>query len=209
MSYTLYHGCIESAIEPIINGEYGVEKSTPIVHPWTCANGNDIFFHDKELFKRYEGLEYETEETVTSEVIRKCNEQSQIQNACLKRPLDKTCVLECTFLADEEGNEITSWKDIARLDDSCNNMDSAVCMSAKYFRSLVKDRKVTFKVHEFPFYLKLTLFYIAWIAVENSLFNQACLSSDELDFCRKILEMDYYMEGLLCVEESISYEIDT
>lgn len=32
MSYTLYHGCIESAIEPIINGEYGVEKSTPIVH---------------------------------------------------------------------------------------------------------------------------------------------------------------------------------
>ena len=33
MSYTLYHGCVKSAIEPIINGEYGVEKSTPIVQP--------------------------------------------------------------------------------------------------------------------------------------------------------------------------------
>ena len=47
MSYTLYHGCVESAIEPIINGEYGVEKSTPIIHPWICAKGEKIFFMTK------------------------------------------------------------------------------------------------------------------------------------------------------------------
>lgn len=52
MSYTLYHGCVKSAIEPIINGEYGVEKSTPIVHPWICANGNDIL----SLFTREQNL---------------------------------------------------------------------------------------------------------------------------------------------------------
>ena len=26
MSYTLYHGCIKSAVEPITHGEYGLEN---------------------------------------------------------------------------------------------------------------------------------------------------------------------------------------
>lgn len=47
MSYTLYHGCVESAIEPIINGEYGVEKSIPIVHLVViCSNVLNVISND-------------------------------------------------------------------------------------------------------------------------------------------------------------------
>lgn len=74
MSYTLYHGCVKSAIEPIINGEYGVEKFTPIVHPWTCANGSKIFFYDKELIKEDEGIDEEDDDSAIEYCIERCNE---------------------------------------------------------------------------------------------------------------------------------------
>lgn len=207
MSYTLYHGCIASAVEPIINGKYGVEKSTPIVHPWICANGNEIFFYDKGLFQKSEGMKDEYDEYVLSELIHRCNEQAQIQNACLKVPFEKTCVLECIFLSDEDGSEVNSWEDIATSDISCDNMISAVCMSAEKFNSLVRNKKISFKVHEFPFYPKLALFYIAGIAIENNQFNQDYLTSTELDFCRKMLNLDYYMDDLLDIKENCCYEI--
>lgn len=208
MSYTLYHGCVASAVDSIINGRFNHEqKGIEIIHPWICSLGNDIFFYDKELFKETEGMKNEEDEYVMLDLLRRCNEQAQIQNACLKSPFEKTCVLECTFLSDENDLEINSWEDIATPDISCDNMSSAVCMTAKVFNSLVEAGKVIFKVHEFPFYPKLALFYIASIAIENNQFNQECLTSIELNFCRKVLNMDYYLDELIDVEEDCHYEI--
>lgn len=207
MSYTLYHGCVESAIEPIINGKYGVEESTPIVHPWTCANGKKIFFYDKELMKEDEGIDDEDDASAIEYCIERCNGQAQIQNACLPQPFDITCVLEVTFYYDENGDSIDSWEDICIEDYSCENMKAAVCMDADAFNSLVKEGKVGFKVHKYEFFPKLALCYIASIPTENTLFNKDCLSKGELNACKAIMDAGVYFDEIYEANQIDCYEI--
>lgn len=207
MSYTLYHGCVESAIEPIINGEYGVEKFTPIVHPWTCANGSKIFFYDKELIKEDEGIDEEDDDSAIEYCIERCNEQAQIQNACLLHPFDITCVLEVTFYYDKNGDSINSWEDICIEDNSCENMSSAVCMDADIFNSLVKEGKVGFKVYKYEFFPKLALCYIAYFPTENPLFNKECLSEGELKACKAIMDAGVYINEIHEANQVDCYEI--
>ena len=78
MSYTLYHGCIKSAVEPITHGEYGLEHgNNKIVHPWFCADGDTIFFHDATLMKESECVYDDDNETAIQYCIERCNEQAQ------------------------------------------------------------------------------------------------------------------------------------
>ena len=194
MSYTLYHGCVESAIEPIINGEYGVEKSTPIIHPWICAKGEKIFFYDKELMKKDEFIEDEGDAIECC--VEHCNWQAQIQNACLPQPFNTTCVLEIIFYCDKKGDIINSWEDICIEDCSCENMSTAVCMDADIFNSLVKEGKVGFNIHKYEFFPKLALYYIAPMLTENTLFNKDCLSKGELKACKIIRDAEIYIDEL-------------
>lgn len=194
MSYTLYHGCVESAIEPIINGEYGVEKSTPIIHPWICAKGEKIFFYDKELMKKDEFIEDEGDAIECC--VGHCNWQAQIQNACLPQPFNTTCVLEIIFYCDKKGDIINSWEDICVEDCSCENMSTAVCMDADIFNSLVKEGKVGFNIHKYEFFPKLALYYIAPMLTENTLFNKDCLSKGELKACKIIRDAEIYIDEL-------------
>ena len=194
MSYTLYHGCVESAIEPIINGEYGVEKSAPIVHPWLCAKGEKIFFYDKELMKKDEFIEDEGDAIECC--VEHCNWQAQIQNACLPQPFNTTCVLEIIFYCDKKGNIINSWEDICVEDCSCENMSTAVCMDADIFNSLVKEGKVGFNIHKYEFFPKLALCYIASMLTEDTLFNKDCLSKGELKACKIIRDAEIYIDEL-------------
>lgn len=194
MSYTLYHGCVESAVEPIINGEYGVEKSTPIIHPWVCANGKQIFFYDKELMKKDEFIEDEGDAIECC--VEHCNWQAQIQNACLSQPFNTTCVLEIIFYCDKKGDIINSWEDICVEDCSCENMSTAVCMDADIFNSLVKEGKVGFNIHKYEFFPKLALCYIASMLTEDTLFNKDCLSKGELKACKIIRDAEIYIDEL-------------
>lgn len=194
MSYTLYHGCVESAIEPIINGEYGVEKSTPIIHPWICAKGEKIFFYDKELMKKDEFIEDDSDAIECC--VEHCNWQAQIQNACLPQPFNTTCVLEIIFYCDKKGDIINSWEDICVKDCSCENMSTAVCMGADIFNSLVKEGKVGFNIHKYEFFPKLALYYIAPMLTENTLFNKDCLSKGELKACKIIRDAEIYIDEL-------------
>lgn len=194
MSYTLYHGCVESAVEPIINGEYGVEKSTPIIHPWVCANGKQIFFYDKELMKKDEFIEDEGDAIECC--VEHCNWQAQIQNACLPQPFNTTCVLEIIFYCDKKGDIINSWEDICVEDCSCENMSTAVCMDADIFNSLVKEGKVGFNIHKYEFFPKLALCYIASMLTEDTLFNKDCLSKGELKACKIIRDAEIYIDEL-------------
>lgn len=194
MSYTLYHGCVESAVEPIINGEYGVEKSTPIIHPWVCANGKQIFFYDKELMKKDEFIEDEGDAIECC--VEHCNWQAQIQNACLPQPFNATCVLEIIFYCDKKGDIINSWEDICVEDCSCENMSTAVCMDADIFNSLVKEGKVGFNIHKYEFFPKLALCYIASMLTEDTLFNKDCLSKGELKACKIIRDAEIYIDEL-------------
>lgn len=205
MSYTLYHGCIESAIEPIINGEYGVEKSAPIVHPWICAKGEKIFFYDKELMKKDEFIEDEGDAIECC--VEHCNWQAQIQNACLPQPFNTTCVLEIIFYCDKKGDIINSWEDICVEDCSCENMSTAVCMDADIFNSLVKEGKVGFKVHKYEFFPKLALCYIASMLTEDTLFNKDCLSKGELKACKIIRDAEIYIDELYEACQVDYYEI--
>lgn len=205
MSYTLYHGCIESAIEPIINGEYGVEKSAPIVHPWICAKGEKIFFYDKELMKKDEFIEDEGDAIECC--VEHCNWQAQIQNACLPQPFNTTCVLEIIFYCDKKGNIINSWEDICVEDCSCENMSTAVCMDANIFNSLVKEGKVGFKVHKYEFFPKLALCYIASMLTEDTLFNKDCLSKGELKACKIIRDAEIYIDELYEANQVDCYEV--
>lgn len=203
MSYTLYHGCTQAGLEPIINGEYGVEKSAPIVHPWICADGDSIFFHDKELMKKAECLDDDDEETAVQYCLERCNEQAQIQNACLPYPFDSTFVLEITFL----GDDFESWEDICVPDDSCPNMPSAVCMWADTFNELVKEGRVSFKVHAYSFLTKLALLYICGIAEGNRFFNCDVLSEAEQSICHELCRSSVYIDELFSPEEKDCYEI--
>lgn len=205
MSYTLYHGCIESAIEPIINGEYGVEKSAPIVHPWICAKGEKIFFYDKELMKKDEFIEDEGDAIECC--VEHCNWQAQIQNACLPQPFNTTCVLEIIFYCDKKGDIINSWEDICVEDCSCENMSTAVCMDANIFNSLVKEGKVGFKVHKYEFFPKLALCYIASMLTEDTLFNKDCLSKGELKACKIIRDAEIYIDELYEANQVDCYEV--
>lgn len=202
MSYTLYHGCVESAIESIINGEYGVEKSTPIVHPWLCAKGKEIFFYDKELIKGDEG----DDDNAVEYCVERCNEQAQVQNACLPQPFGVTCVLEVTFYYNKNGDSINSWEDICVEDSSCECMSTSICMDAKSFNSLVKEGKVAFKVHKYEFFPKLALCYIASI-IENPLFNKGCLSREELKACKIIKDAEVYIDELYEASQVDCYEV--
>lgn len=205
MSYTLYHGCIESAIEPIINGEYGVEKSAPIVHPWICAKGEKIFFYDKELMKKDEFIEDEGDAIECC--VEHCNWQAQIQNACLPQPFNTTCVLEIIFYCGKKGDIINSWEDICVEDCSCENMSTAVCMDADIFNSLVKEGKVGFKVHKYEFFSKLALCYIASMLTEDTLFNKDCLSKGELKACKIIRDAEIYIDELYEANQVDCYEV--
>ena len=204
MSYTLYHGCIESAIEPIINGEYGVEKSAPIVHPWICAKGEKIFFYDKELMKKDEFIEDEGDAIECC--IEHCNWQAQIQNACLPQPFNTTCVLEIIFYCDKKEDIINSWEDICVEDCSCENMSTAVCMDADIFNSLVKEGKVGFNIHKYEFFPKLALCYIASLT-EGTLFNKDCLSKGELKACKIIRDAEIYIDELYEANQVDCYEV--
>lgn len=205
MSYTLYHGCVESAIEPIINGEYGVEKSTPIIHPWICAKGEKIFFYDKELMKKDEFIEDEGDAIECC--VEHCNWQAQIQNACLPQPFNTTCVLEIIFYCDKKGDIINSWEDICVEDCSCENMSTAVCMDADIFNSLVKEGKVGFNIHKYEFFPKLALYYIAPMLTENTLFNKDCLSKGELKACKIIRDAEIYIDELYEASQVDCYEV--
>lgn len=205
MSYTLYHGCVESAIEPIINGEYGVEKSTPIIHPWLCANGRKIFFYDKELMKKDEFIEDEGDAIECC--VEHCNWQAQIQNACFPQPFNTTCVLEIIFYCDKKGDIINSWEDICVEDCSCENMSTAVCMDADIFNSLVKEGKVGFNIHKYEFFPKLALHYIAPMLTENTLFNKDCLSKGELKACKIIRDAEIYIDELYEASQVDCYEV--
>ena len=205
MSYTLYHGCVESAIEPIINGEYGVEKSTPIIHPWICAEGEKIFFYDKELMKKDEFIEDEGDAIECC--VEHCNWQAQIQNACLPQPFNTTCVLEIIFYCDKKGDIINSWEDICVEDCSCENMSTAVCMDADIFNSLVKEGKVGFNIHKYEFFPKLALYYIAPMLTENTLFNKDCLSKGELKACKIISDAEIYIDELYEASQVDCYEV--
>lgn len=205
MSYTLYHGCVESAIEPIINGEYGVEKSTPIIHPWICAKGEKIFFYDKELMKKDEFIEDEGDAIECC--VEHCNWQAQIQNACLPQPFNTTCVLEIIFYCDKKGDIINSWEDICIEDCSCENMSTAVCMDADIFNSLVKEGKVGFNIHKYEFFPKLALYYIAPMLTENTLFNKDCLSKGELKACKIISDAEIYIDELYEASQVDYYEV--
>lgn len=205
MSYTLYHGCVESAIEPIINGEYGVEKSTPIIHPWICAKGEKIFFYDKELMKKDEFIEDEGDAIECC--VEHCNWQAQIQNACLPQPFNTTCVLEIIFYCDKKGDIINSWEDICVEDCSCENMSTAVCMDADIFNSLVKEGKVGFNIHKYEFFPKFALYYIAPMLTENTLFNKDCLSKGELKACKIIRDAEIYIDELYEASQVDCYEV--
>ena len=205
MSYTLYHGCVESAIEPIINGEYGAEKSTPIIHPWICAKGEKIFFYDKELMKKDEFIEDEGDAIECC--VEHCNWQAQIQNACLPQPFNTTCVLEIIFYCDKKGDIINSWEDICVEDCSCENMSTAVCMDADIFNSLVKEGKVGFNIHKYEFFPKLALYYIAPMLTENTLFNKDCLSKGELKACKIIRDAEIYIDELYEASQVDCYEV--
>lgn len=205
MSYTLYHGCVESAIEPIINGEYGVEKSTPIIHPWICAKGEKIFFYDKELMKKDEFIEDEGDAIECC--VEHCNWQAQIQNACLPQPFNTTCVLEIIFYCDKKGDIINSWEDICIEDCSCENMSTAVCMDTDIFNSLVKEGKVGFNIHKYEFFPKLALYYIAPMLTENTLFNKDCLSKGELKACKIIRDAEIYIDELYEASQVDCYEV--
>ncbi len=203
MSYTLYHGCIKSAVEAITHGKFG-NFDDDIVHPWTVSDGESIFFHDAELMKKSECIYDDDNETAIQYCIERCNEQAQIQNACLAHPFDTTCVLEVTFL----GDEFQTWEDICVPDDSCPNMTSAVCMWSDTFNDMVMDGKIKFVVHEFEFFPKLALCYIAGLATTNPLFSKECLSRNELKACEFISNAEIFIDELCSPMEIDNYEIE-
>ena len=206
MSYTFYHGCVKSAVEPIVHGEYGNDLHD-IIHPWTVSDGTSIFFHDATLMKKSECIYDDDNETAIQYCLERCNEQAQIQNACLPHPFDTTCVLEITFYTDSFDEPINSWEDICVPDDSCPNMDSAVCMWADTFNQLVEEGRVKFKVHEFEFFPKLALCYIAGLTANNPIFNKSCLSMNELKACEILSSDGFFCEDLLHPEKIDEYEI--
>lgn len=125
---------------------------------WNCSEFNQVYFYEYKEFCRVEGYDLNGED-VLDILIRRANEQGQIQNAVQETPENFTSVFEFHF-PEEFKKEI-------KPDDSCANMASygSVQVNMATINKYMKQGKCKVIVHKFPFCIKCSLLYL------TSMFN--------------------------------------
>ena len=136
----------------------------PDTNIWNCSDEMKMYFYfPLTILNRDFGLdEDEAEESDWENAQFRCmdlaKESGQIAEAFSESPHDYSCVIEFRFPdTDENMKEVY---DYIEEDYSCPNMECANCIGIGIINKAIKEKRCEIVVHYFPFYSKLSLFYL-------------------------------------------------
>ena len=136
----------------------------PDTNIWNCSDEMKMYFYfPLTILNRDFGLdEDEAEESDWENAQFRCmdlaKESGQIAEAFSESPHDYSCVIEFRFPdTDKNMKEVY---DYIEEDYSCPNMECANCIGIGIINKAIKEKRCEIVVHYFPFYSKLSLFYL-------------------------------------------------
>ena len=160
MSYfSLFHGTsFEGGKNIPIHGY------NPDTNIWGCSDEMKMYFYFPLtiLNREFDLDEDEAEESEWENAQFRCmdyaKESGQIAEAFSENPHNYSCVIEFHFpTTDENMREVY---DNIEEDYSCPNMEYANCIGIGIINKAIKEKRCEIVVHYFPFYSKLSLFYL-------------------------------------------------
>lgn len=157
--FSLFHGTtFEGGKDIPVNGY------NPDTNIWDCSDEMKMYFYfPLTILNREFNLdEDEAEEAEWENAQFKCmdlaKESGQIAEAFSESPHNYSCVIEFRFPdTDENMREVY---DYIEEDYSCPNMECANCIGIGIINKAIKEKRCEIIVHYFPFYSKLSLFYL-------------------------------------------------
>lgn len=157
--FSLFHGTtFEGGKNIPVNGYHS--NSTI----WDCSDDEKMYFYFPLtiLNREFDLDEDEAEESEWENAQFKCmdlaKESGQIAEAFSESPHNYSCVIEFRFPdTDENMREVY---DYIEEDYSCPNMECANCIGIGIINKAIKEKRCEIVVHYFPFYSKLSLFYL-------------------------------------------------
>lgn len=151
----LFHGTTLDAWNQIKRLGFASENGTTC---WNCSDDRFTYFYEYEKFCDCEGFELDDENSYET-IIRRANEQAQIQNAFLDMPDSYTRVIEIRIPK-------IFVEDFIETDDSCENMQhcGAVQIMSEDLNKLLQYPDVEVYAYDFEFCVKCSLLYISGIS---------------------------------------------
>lgn len=157
--FSLFHGTtFEGGKDIPVNGYH------PNNTIWGCSDEMKMYFYFPLtiLNREFDLDEDEAEEAEWENAQFKCmdlaKESGQIAEAFSENPHNYSCVIEFRFPdTDENMREVY---DYIEEDYSCPNMECANCIGIGIINKAIKEKRCEIVVHYFPFYSKLSLFYL-------------------------------------------------
>lgn len=157
--FSLFHGTtFEGGKDIPVNGY------NPDTNIWDCSDEMKMYFYFPLtiLNREFDLDEDEAEESEWENAQFKCmdlaKESGQIAEAFSESPHNYSCVIEFRFPdTDENMREVY---DYIEEDYSCPNMECANCIGIGIINKAIKEKRCEIIVHYFPFYSKLSLFYL-------------------------------------------------
>ena len=203
--FKLFHGTTFEGGQDIPRNGYDYDKGNS---PWSCSDDARVYFYfPQTVLNRELGVDDEdATEDEWKEAEQKClelaNESAQIAQALLPNPQNRTCVLE--FIFPDTPEFMHNVYDYIAEDWSCENMNLANSIDVSIINKMIKERKCEIVVHYFPFFPKLSLFYLGSL-VDNPYFQEAFEKMNKIDQVSLSLvgKIDYWQifEDLTYVEE--------
>lgn len=197
-------------------------KDIPIhgYHPnstiWDCSDDGKMYFYFPLtiLNREFDLDEDEAEEAEWENAQFKCmdlaKESGQIAEAFSENPHNYSCVIEFRFPdTDENMREVY---DYIEEDYSCPNMELANTIEIGIINKAIKEKRCEIVVHYFPFYSKLSLFYLVPLFTNEQLQHSLeMLPNEEYDVLKLLSEANIpyslYETIVLECEEDISQQM--
>lgn len=165
---------------------------------WNCSDWDYVYFYELEKFMEAECIDDEKDGYLR--ILGRTNEQSQVQNAFLEAPYNKTYVLEFHFPSE--------FRQFIEEDESCEGMGSygAVQVDIDVLNDWLKTKPCEVYLHTYRFVVKNSLMYISGlIDNEFALPGLERLPEYELQIMKalsKEFNEAFWEDFILCPEET-------
>ena len=188
----------------------------PDTNIWNCSDEMKMYFYFPLtiLNREFDLDEDEAEESDWENAQFRCmdlaKESGQIAEAFSESPHDYSCVIEFRFPdTDENMKEIY---DYIEEDYSCPNMELANAIGIGIINKAIKEKRCEIVVHYFPFYSKLSLFYLVPLFTNEQLQHSLeMLPNEEYEALMLLSEINIpssiYETIVLECEEDISQQM--
>lgn len=178
----LFHGTTVNAMEEIIKGNYNPDYTI-----WNCSD--DCYMYVWEQTELCETEDWDDSEFPNDGCIERANESAQIANAILDKPFNATVVIQFE-IPNNLFNELIK-EETLKKDDSCENTYGKMQIRSTKINRLIKEKKIGITVYYFPFYVKLSLFYLTSL-VDNPYITDTfeCMNRNDYDALMLLKDFD-------------------